>query len=77
MHLERDLIFALSRLKVTSYSGDDEGELHEGMLKTLFVRLTETSRGYRGTIGNHWEDIGFQGSDPRTDIRGAGILGVL
>ena len=24
-----------------------------------------------------FKDIGFQGSDPRTDIRGGGILGIL
>ena len=40
MQLERDLIFALSRVKVTNYSGDDEGELHENMLKTIYVKLT-------------------------------------
>mmetsp|Transcript_25413 Transcript_25413/g.24750 ORF Transcript_25413/g.24750 Transcript_25413/m.24750 type:complete len:84 (-) Transcript_25413:395-646(-) len=28
-------------------------------------------------IGNHWQDVGFQGTDPRTDIRDVGILGLL
>jgi hypothetical protein len=32
---------------------------------------------YRGRTGRHWEEIGFQGSDPCTDIRGAGLLGLL
>ena len=25
----------------------------------------------------HWESIGFQGNDPATDLRGAGILALL
>ena len=29
------------------------------------------------SIGSHWQDIGFQATDPATDIRGAGMLGVL
>lgn len=28
-------------------------------------------------IGSHWQNIGFQSNDPRTDIRGTGMLGVL
>jgi hypothetical protein len=28
-------------------------------------------------VGSHWTDIGFQGTDPSTDLRGAGMLGVL
>lgn len=60
MQLERDLIFALSRVKVTNFSGDDEGELHENILKTIYVKLKGgDSKAYRGTIGSHWEEIGF------------------
>ena len=59
MQLERDLIFALSRVKVTNYQGDDEGELHENMLKTIYIKLTENPKSYRGSVGSHWEDIGF------------------
>jgi len=28
-------------------------------------------------IGRHWENIGFQGTDPTTDLRGLGMLGLL
>lgn len=28
-------------------------------------------------FGSHWERIGFQGTDPSTDLRGAGMLGLL
>ncbi|GAB1605817.1 hypothetical protein Ahia01_000864000 [Argonauta hians] len=27
--------------------------------------------------GNHWEEIGFQGTDPATDLRAVGLLGLL
>lgn len=28
-------------------------------------------------IGEHWQLIGFQGSDPATDLRGVGIFGLF
>ncbi len=28
-------------------------------------------------LGPHWADIGFQGDNPATDLRGAGVLGLL
>lgn len=34
--------------------------------------LTSVSR-----YGAHWERIGFQGNDPATDLRGAGMLSLL
>jgi len=30
-----------------------------------------------GRISPQWTDIGFQGSDPATDFRGMGLLGLL
>ena len=27
--------------------------------------------------GSHWERIGFQGTDPSTDLRGVGLLGLV
>jgi hypothetical protein len=27
--------------------------------------------------GGHWQDIGFQGDDPATDLRSVGMLGLL
>ena len=64
---------ALARHKL-DYSGED-GSMHEQIMKILYCKLVGGP--FRGTIGRHWEEIGFQGSDPRTDIRGGGILGVL
>lgn len=70
---DRDYVMALARHKL-DYSGED-GSMHEQIMKILYCKLVGGP--FRGTIGRHWEEIGFQGSDPRTDIRGGGILGVL
>ncbi len=50
--------------------------LHERMLFSVYRLLTgdETPPPRHGP---HWEAIGFQGSDPATDLRGAGILALL
>lgn len=31
---------------------------------------------YPGDKGTHWEQLGFQGKDPATDLRGAGLMGL-
>eukprot|EP00088_Acartia_fossae_P057438 TRINITY_DN6701_c0_g1_i1.p1 TRINITY_DN6701_c0_g1~~TRINITY_DN6701_c0_g1_i1.p1 ORF type:complete len:310 (-),score=29.40 TRINITY_DN6701_c0_g1_i1:739-1623(-) len=57
-------------------SFNNEEPLHLCMLRTLYKQLT-------GALvdcpryGHHWEDIGFQGNDPATDLRGVGILGLV
>jgi hypothetical protein len=33
-------------------------------------------RQIKDRISNEWQEIGFQGSDPATDFRGAGYLGL-
>jgi len=45
------------------------------MIKTLYKKLMGVDSCKR--IGKHWQDIGFQHTDPGTDIRGAGMLGVV
>ena len=67
---ERDFIVAFSKVKF-----DEREPLHYQMLYTCFAKLRETERCFR--YGKHWELIGFQGTDPATDLRGAGMLGVL
>ena len=70
---ERDLVFAIAQLKLES---DDP--IHNAALQTIFKKLT----GGKETVdcprfGPHWELIGFQGSDPRTDVRATGFLSIL
>ena len=46
------------------------------MLRTIYRQLTCTTLDCP-RYGAHWEEIGFQGSDPSTDLRGVGILGLV
>lgn len=43
---------------------------HEQLLQTVWMKLTNDSS-YCQPTGDHWKDIGFQGLDPLTDLRGA------
>ena len=67
---DRDEMFATARTKL-----DDENEVHLAVLHTLYTRLMGTDRAMP-RYGKHWEDVGFQGSDPATDLRGCGMLGL-
>jgi hypothetical protein len=44
------------------------------ILKEIWVKLTAKPF---SRYGNHWNDIGFQGRDPATDLRSTGILSLL
>ena len=67
---ERDIFFALAKVKLTIQIAE-----HEIIIKSIYRRLTnaDTCR----SIGSHWVQVGFQGNDPSTDVRGTGMLGVL
>jgi len=54
----------------------NEVPLHLAMLRTLYRQLTGSTIDCP-RYGGHWEDIGFQGSDPATDLRGVGLLGLV
>ncbi|GLH10164.1 ELMO domain-containing protein 3 [Gryllus bimaculatus] len=68
-HLETGLAEERSRLDVSQ-------TIHVKILQTIYYRLTGASVGCP-CFGSHWEHIGFQGSDPGTDLRGVGMLGLL
>mmetsp|Transcript_4375 Transcript_4375/g.12236 ORF Transcript_4375/g.12236 Transcript_4375/m.12236 type:complete len:255 (-) Transcript_4375:523-1287(-) len=67
---ERDLIMALARLPM------DGSVLHERVLGSCYRALTKEDR-TPPRYGNHWDVVGFQGTDPATDLRGAGMLALL
>ncbi|TKS79028.1 ELMO domain-containing protein 3 RNA-binding motif and [Collichthys lucidus] len=46
------------------------------VLQTIYKRLIG-SRLDCPRYGAHWENIGFQGTDPATDLRGTGFLGLM
>jgi len=54
----------------------NDEKLHLSTIRTIYRQLTG-SRFDCPRYGHHWEDIGFQGNDPATDLRGVGFLGVV
>ena len=67
---QRDQILALAKTAM------DRGVLHERMLMSLHRAITK-SEVLPPRFGPQWEVIGFQGNDPATDLRGAGVLALL
>ena len=69
---ERNRIFALA-LKAF----DNSEPLHSKMLTSVYQSLRHKTTYKCPRIGCHWEEIGFQGMDPASDLRGVGILGLF
>ena len=53
---------------------DNENAAHVENLRALFFAATGVDVDER--FGSHWGQIGFQGKDPATDLRGMGLLGL-
>ncbi|XP_048745141.1 uncharacterized protein LOC125658086 [Ostrea edulis] len=71
LHEERDRIFCIAASVL-----ENSDQVHVRSLQTIYRSLTG-SRFDCPRYGNHWEEIGFQGRDPSTDLRGVGLLGLL
>jgi len=52
----------------------DDGHVMS-LLSTLYFQLTHNPLISR--YGSHWQDVGFQGNDPGTDLRGVGLFGIF
>ncbi|XP_077992085.1 ELMO domain-containing protein 3-like [Glandiceps talaboti] len=71
LHEERNLVFAIAHCSL------DNGEtIHGRTLQSIYKRLTG-SKFDCPRYGSHWEQIGFQGNDPSTDLRATGFLGLM
>ncbi|XP_060107199.1 ELMO domain-containing protein 3 [Heteronotia binoei] len=68
---ERDLALAIAQCGL-----DNNEKVHMRILQTIYKKLTG-SRFDCARYGSHWEDLGFQGTDPGTDLRGTGLLGLM
>ena len=55
---------------------EDGNATHFQILLTLFKQFTG-DRLDCPRYGSHWEQVGFQGNDPATDLRGVGMLGLI
>ncbi|XP_013397919.1 ELMO domain-containing protein 3-like isoform X2 [Lingula anatina] len=68
---ERDMIFCIA----ASQFNNDES-VHVRTLQTMFKHMTGSKFDCK-RYGDHWDQIGFQGTDPATDLRSVGFLGLL
>ncbi|XP_033621009.1 ELMO domain-containing protein 3 isoform X4 [Fukomys damarensis] len=68
---ERDLVLTIAQCGL-----DSQDPVHGRVLQTIYRKLTG-SRFDCALHGDHWEDLGFQGVNPATDLRGAGFLALL
>ncbi|XP_075419193.1 ELMO domain-containing protein 3 isoform X2 [Tenrec ecaudatus] len=71
LHEERDLVLTIAQCGL-----DSQDPVHGRILQTIYKKLTGSKLDC-ALHGDHWEDLGFQGSNPATDLRGAGFLALL
>ncbi|XP_064124864.1 ELMO domain-containing protein 3 isoform X4 [Loxodonta africana] len=71
LHEERDLVLTIAQCGL-----DSQDPVHGRILQTIYRKLTG-SKFDCALHGDHWEDLGFQGANPATDLRGAGFLALL
>lgn len=69
----KQLQLEVERLRAESF--DDCKLPHETGLLELWT-LLQPDRPLLKRVTRQWQDIGFQGEDPKTDFRGMGILGL-
>eukprot|EP00069_Balaena_mysticetus_P018942 bmy_11712T0 len=80
---ERDLVLTIAQCECTGAATrqalrglDSQDPMHGRVLQTIYKKLTG-SKFDCALHGDHWEDLGFQGTNPATDLRGAGFLALL
>ncbi|KAM5171204.1 ELMO domain-containing protein 3 [Mantella aurantiaca] len=71
LHAERDLVLAIAQCPL-----DSSQQVHVRVLQSIYKKLTG-ARFDCPLYGSHWEQLGFQGMDPGTDLRAAGLLGLM
>ncbi|OHT16456.1 hypothetical protein TRFO_02724 [Tritrichomonas foetus] len=62
--------------RISKIPFNEENILHHRILNTLHSLMTGCTTP-PARKGAHWETIGFQSQDPITDLRGAGMMGLL
>ncbi|KAM4644979.1 ELMO domain-containing protein 3 isoform 3-T3 [Amazona ochrocephala] len=68
---EQELALAMAQCAL-----DDNESVHMRILQTIYKKLTRSRLGCP-RYGAHWEELGFQGTDPGTDLRGTGMLALM
>ncbi len=72
--LQRDRVRAIRKKSTTAYDPTDSE--HTGILYSLGVAVFGTNFTHNELVSPKWKTIGFQGTDPSTDFRGAGLFGL-
>ena len=67
---EKEIVFNITREKL-----DFKNEFHRKIMLTVYKILTQSNE--CPFVGEHWVTIGFQGNNPKTDLRGVGMYGML
>ncbi|CAG9463137.1 unnamed protein product [Pedinophyceae sp. YPF-701] len=70
LHMSRLQTYCLAKVAM-----DDGDELHARLLRGVWNKFTHGKAFLR--YGAHWEELGFQGTDPATDLRGGGVLALV
>lgn len=68
------LCWLVEQHRSTQYDCNDAE--HEAKLISLWKLLMGEEDILKNRVSDQWQDIGFQGDDPKTDFRGMGILGL-
>ncbi|MEW5299133.1 MAG: hypothetical protein WDW36_002177 [Sanguina aurantia] len=66
----------LQVLSLARIGFSEEEPLHSRLLCSLYAAFTGKTAN-QPRFGSHWAEVGFQGRDPATDLRGCGMLGLL
>lgn len=69
----KQLMVEVEQLRTTFYDSDNSE--HEQKLLELWQRLMPNDP-LEARVTKQWQEIGFQGDDPKTDFRGMGMLGL-
>ncbi|CAF0833340.1 unnamed protein product [Adineta steineri] len=64
-------------LNLTKYPCDMSDTIHLRILYTIYRRLTSSNEIFYTTYGSHWENIGFQSTNPETDFRSTGLFSIF
>ncbi|XRB13616.1 ELMO domain-containing protein [Pseudoscourfieldia marina] len=73
---ERLCVFSLAKVSFADEAFKDQRKMHFRILATIFMNFTSKKRAPE-RYGGHWDEVGFQGNDPATDLRGCGMLGLV
>jgi hypothetical protein len=64
-------------LNLTKYPCNMSDRVHIRILYTIYRRLTNSKEIFYSARGPHWEEIGFQTSNPETDFRSTGLFSIF